>query len=127
MDTEPQADIADVAEYQAMTATKGEPRTLRAAVVILKVIAALYLVLAIYGVYAEYSAQMTTYQKDFLHYMQGNNPYATEPRKASAASFFLPLLRETLVAFFIFVSGEVIKLHLGTRSELNRVSAKLGL
>lgn len=123
--TDPSADTADVAEYEALMASRGQHRGLRAAVVILKVIAALYLVAAVFGAFTEYGKLTTTYQNPVL--ARATNPYIPTPTEPSFISVLIPLLRDAFVAFFIFVGGDVIKLQLNTRDALQRVSAKLGL
>jgi hypothetical protein len=119
------AEPADVAEYEAMMAS---PHTgLRAAVVILKVAAAIYLVVGVATAILAYSKLATAYEHYQAALEAPGFAYASAVEKPSVLMLVTSVLRDAFVAFFVFVSGDVIKLQLAIRDDVARLRAKAGL
>jgi hypothetical protein len=114
MATAPDPVEGDVDDFQHAAAMKERTRTLRLAVVLIKIIAVLYFVVGAGSAIYEYSKQSSDYDQDLAFYNQisATNPYATPPDKPSSTAVLVAVFRDGLVAFFVWVSGAVIKLQL---------------
>jgi len=124
MSSEEGAETHDVAEYQGILAAKSRHRGLRLAVVVLKVIAVIYFVAGVLVAASEHEKRTREHERRVIE--AAHNAYVDVPEKPSFAVLAVPLFRDALIAFFIFVAGDVIKLQLATRDELERLSAKIG-
>lgn len=104
--------------------TLTEPRLLRAMVLVLKVLAVLYLGLAIYGVVAAYGQQSNVY-RDYLLMrpaLKGPN-LVPEP---SLLPLLPQLVRGVLTSLVVFAGGEIIRLLLGLRAVALKTRHELG-
>ena len=100
-----EGDVVRDAEKGALEALPGDFPTLRAAVVVLKVLAVVYLLAAIYGTYVAHAEAVTKATNTSIALHIG-------VESPSLLPFVLAFLKEAFVAFFVFVSGEVIKMLL---------------
>lgn len=122
--TEHPAEPSDIAEYEAAMKGQMQHRALRAAVWILRAIAGLYLLAGLFSAYTEYAVLLAKH-KDLV-IASGANPYVTVPSEPTIFAVLLPILREVFVSFFIYVSGDMIRLQLGISDELRQLRARLG-
>jgi hypothetical protein len=104
----------DVDDFQHAADRKARTKTLRLAVLLIKIVAVLYFVVGAGTAISDFDKASDRYERDLAFYNQvsSSNPYATAPEKPLLTGVIVVLLRDALVAFFGWVSAEVIKLQL---------------
>jgi hypothetical protein len=125
--TPPDPAQSDVDDFQHAAEMKAKYRTLRFAIVLIKIVAVLYLVVGTTSAIYEYSKASSAYDDAMVRYSTSTPEtaiYMTMPDKPSSAGVLVAIFRDALVAFFVWVSGEVIKMQLAIADDASMVRAR---